>query len=261
MMLQKLIPVKEEQKVKKFKKVEMIMFFSKENKFNLKSFIRKAKTYDQFETKYFEKLVSHYLDNHRSVVPDELGLKLIVISDTHGDLAFGSRFEAFMSQVSEYDLCVILGDIYGYELEKILQIVPKERIVALRGNHDSFDVYEKFGIRNINGKAFTYKGIKFVGIEGSFKYKKAEFPSYTHYESLYLASKMPQKADALLSHDCMFTESKYDMAHSGLAGITYYVYENAVQWHIHGHIHKSYQNSYINGTREKSVYGCECLEI
>jgi len=261
MTLQKLNPVKEGQKVRKFKKVEIIMFFLKENKFNLKSFIRNAKKYDQFETKYFEKLVSHYSLNHGIVVPNRLGLKLIVISDTHGELAFGNRFEAFMSRVPEYDLCVILGDIYGCELEKILKIVPKERIIALRGNHDSFEVYNEYGIYNVNGKAFTYKGVKLAGIEGSFRYKKAEFPSYTHYESLYLASKMPQKADVLLSHDCMFTESKYDMAHSGLAGITYYVYENAVQWHIHGHIHKSYQNSYINGTREKSIYGCEYLEI
>lgn len=237
------------------------MFFSKQNKFVLKRFIRKAKTYDQFETKYFEKLVSYYLDNHRTVVPNQLGLKLIMISDTHGDLAFGNRFESFMSQVSDYDLCVILGDIYGCELEKVLQIVPKEKIIALRGNHDSFDVYDKFGIRNINGQVFLYKGKKLAGIEGSFRYKKAKFPSYTHYESLYLASKMPQKADVLLSHDCMFIESKYDMAHSGLAGITYYVYENAVQWHIHGHIHKSYQKKYSNGTNEKSVYGCEYLEI
>lgn len=237
------------------------MFYSKQNKFNLNRFIRKAKACDSFEAKYFEKLVLHYSVNHRPVVPKKLGLKLIVISDTHGDLAFGNSFEIFMSRISEYDLCVILGDIYGYELEKVTQIVPNNKIIALRGNHDSYDVYEKFNIHNINGQMISCKGIKFAGIEGSFKYKKENFPSYTHYESLMLAYHMPQTADVLLSHDCLFTESKYDIAHSGLAGITYYVYENAVQWHIHGHIHKSYQDIYINGTHEKSIYGCEYLEI
>lgn len=237
------------------------MFFRSNNEFNFKKFMKKAKKYGQFESQGYEELVRHYESNATKVVNKKLGVKLIVISDTHGDLAFDSRFAKFMDTVQEYDLVVILGDIYVYELNKIVDIIPSEKIIALRGNHDSFDIYEKFGIRNINGQKFTYNGIDFVGIEGSFKYKKEEFPSYTHYESLQLATMMPQKADVLLTHDCMFTESKYDIAHSGLAGITYYIFNNTVQWHIHGHIHKSYQSNYSNGCVEKSVYGCEYIEI
>jgi len=237
------------------------MFCIKKTEFNFNKFMKKAKKYGQFESESYEDLVRHFESSATKVVNKRLGLKLVVISDTHGDLAFDNRFAKFMDSVQEYDLVVILGDIYVYELNKIVDIIPNEKIIALRGNHDSYDIYEKFGIRNINGQKFTYNGIDFVGIEGSFKYKKADFPSYTHYESLQLATMMPQKADVLLTHDCMFTESKYDIAHSGLAGITYYVLNNAVQWHIHGHIHKSYKKNYLNGTIEKSVYGCEYIEI
>lgn len=237
------------------------MFFYKKRKFDLKRFLKKAKKYDQFESKAYEEAVQHYKTTAPRVDQKKLGLTLIVISDTHGDLAFGDRFEKFISNVPEYDFMVILGDLHTYELDVITKIVPPKRIIGLRGNHDNFRLYSDYGIYELDGKGYLYKGIKFVGLEGSFKYKKEEFPSYTHYESLLIASQMPQDADVLLTHDAMFTESKYDTAHSGLAGITYYVYKNAVKWHIHGHIHKSYKNTYSNGTIEKSVYGCEVIEI
>lgn len=235
--------------------------FSLNRKIALKRFLREAEKQEPQESKYFETIAEYYEKYAKKVATKKLGLKLIVISDTHGDLAFGNKFEEFFSKIDNYDLCIILGDIYGYELEKILKLVSKERIIALRGNHDNFEVYDEYGIRNINGTTFIYKGIRFAGIEGSFRYKNVEFPSYTHYESLRLASEMPLKADVLITHDRMFTESQYSDAHAGLVGITYYVYENAVQWHIHGHIHESYQKKYSNGTNEKSVYGCEYLEI
>lgn len=238
------------------------MFFLKTNKrFNIKKFLKKASKYDTLDSVLYEELVQYYEKKAELVTPQKLGLKLIVISDTHGDLAFDNRFAKFMDGVPEYDLVIILGDIYSYEIDKIVDIIPTERIIALRGNHDKFDIYDKYGIKNINGQVYDYNGVKFIGIEGSFKYKDASFPSYTHYESLVLATSMPQDADVLLTHDSMFRENKYDTAHIGLAGITYYLFENKTKWHIHGHIHKSYQSNYSNGCIEKSVYGCEYIEI
>lgn len=236
------------------------MLLFKKN-FNIKTFLEKAKKLDPFDMKPYEEIVDYCKANARNVPLKTFGLRLVVISDTHGDLAFGNVFRDFMKQVKRYDFVIVLGDIYAEELTKITEIIPAERIVALRGNHDRFDVYERFGIRNLNGKICTYKNVRFAGIEGSFRYKKENFPSYTQYESLVLAHKMPSDADVLLSHDRMFTQHTHDMAHVGLAGITYYIYQNAVSVHIHGHIHKPYQKVLENGTIEKSVYGCEVVEI
>ena len=227
----------------------------------IEDFLRKAKKFDAFESKKYEEFVKALKKSATPVEQHQFGLRLIVISDTHGDLAFDDRFRVFMNNHAEYDLCIILGDIYVYELDKICEIVPKEKIVALRGNHDRFDVYEKHGIKNINGKIHNIKGTKIAGIEGSNKYKNEESPLYTHYESLYFAHKISQKADILITHDVPFAESKYDRAHEGMVGITYYIYKNGVKTHIHGHIHKSYCTSYDNGTNEISVYGCEYVEI
>lgn len=227
----------------------------------VEKFVKKARNFDEFESKEYEKLVGYLKNDSKVVEQCHQGLKLVVISDTHGDLAFGDRFKVFMDKITEYDICLILGDIYVYELDKICEIIPPEKILAIRGNHDRFDIYDKHRITNINGKVYSVKGIKIAGIEGSNRYKNEEAPLYTHYESLYLACKMKQEADLLITHDIPFMESKYDKAHEGMVGITYYIYKNGVKVHIHGHIHKSYRTSYDNGTNEISVYGCEYVEI
>lgn len=229
---------------------------------SLPKLIRKLKKCGQFELKPYEALVSYLKKNSKAANGEKLGVKLIVISDTHGDIALApERFEHFLQRAGGYDLCVILGDIMSYELDEILKRIPRDKIIALRGNHDTFDVYDKHKIRNINGKIFKYKGVSFAGIEGSFRYKNENFPSYSQAESLALARKMKGGADVLLSHDAMFSEAKYDMAHAGLSGITYYAYKNAVKYHIHGHLHKSYSGEYSNKTVEKCVHGYEIVEI
>ncbi|MBP3359746.1 MAG: metallophosphoesterase family protein [Clostridia bacterium] len=235
-------------------------FFRKKDS-TVVDFLKKARKFDSFESAKYEEIISYLMENCSLVEAKKLGLKLAVISDTHGDLAFGEKFRKFMLNIEEYDLCIVLGDVSTYELDKITELVPINKIIALRGNHDRFDVYHKHGITNINGKVYTCKGIRIAGIEGSNRYKNEKYPLYTHYESLKLAYDMPQKADILISHDCIFTESKYDKAHEGMAGLSYYVYKNNVMYHIHGHIHKSYRSNYPNGTEEISVYGCEYIEI
>ena len=60
----------------------------------------------------------------------------------------------------------------------------------------------------------------------------------------------------------LFVNSKKeDVAHQGLFGITYYLYKNKIPYHIHGHIHNSYKNIMINGTKEISVYMYEYIEL
>ncbi len=236
--------------------------FSKEDSgTDIGRFLKKAKKFSPFEIQEYRELEKTLKGSAVGVEKRPLGLRLVIISDTHGILAYGKGFEAFMKRVIEYDLCVLLGDITSAEVEVILGIVPKEKIIAVRGNHDSFDVYESYGIENISGSVYTYKGVRIAGIEGSFRYKDEDFPSFTQRESLELACSMEQGADVVISHDRVFSPDEDNLVRAGLIGITYYICKNAVQWHIHGHIHKSYEDIYCNGTAEKSVYQCEYVEI
>ena len=151
--------------------------------FNIKTYLMRGRKLDSLDTKLYEEMVCLCEENAPKVAPKTFGLRLVVISDTHGDLAFGDVFLDFMKQVRQYDFVIILGDIYVEELMKITEIIPAERIVALRGNHDRFDVYDRFGIQNLNGRTCTYKNVRFAGLEGSFRYKNESFPSFTQYES------------------------------------------------------------------------------
>lgn len=233
----------------------------REREFSVKRFMRKAARLDSFEIKAYEELFCHLKAELMPVEPKKLGLRLLVIADTHGHLAYNkARLPSYLDRAGEFDLCVLLGDIHVAEMPLILDCIPREKIVALRGNHDSFSLYAEHGIRDVSGSAFEFGGVRFAAIDGSFRYKKERFPSYTQYESLKLAYQLPE-ADVLLTHDVMLSDFEREPAHAGLIGISYYVFNKRPVWHIHGHIHKPYASEYENGTKERSVCLCEIIEI
>jgi len=237
------------------------MWFLPKRRSAIDRFVEQAAKFEPYEIKKYAPLYELLRAEKTAVQPKPLGLRLLVLSDTHGYLAFGdNRFPNYLDTVGAFDLCILLGDIHPAEMPKILDCVPRERIVGIKGNHDPFSLYSDFGVRDISGEVFEYKGVRFAGIDGSFRYKNEPFPSHTQYESLAIAHRLPE-ADVLLTHDVMLSAFDRDPAHSGLIGITHYIYRNPVQWHLHGHIHQSYQRPYENGTIEKSVYQCEYFEI
>ena len=94
------------------------------------------------ENIYYEKELSNKFEKCRTI---NNNINLLIISDTHGDLALSRKLEKKLSEYKNYNLCCILGDISNYDYEIILKYVSKEKIVALLGNHDSFDL-----LKNIN---------------------------------------------------------------------------------------------------------------
>lgn len=186
-------------------------------------------------------------------------IKLLIISDTHGDISLNKELYKKLIDI-DYDLCCILGDIHYADYDIILKYIHKDKIVAILGNHDMFNILSDHGLNNINGEVIEINGIKIGAIQGSFKYKPEKFPSFTHEESIEFLERMPY-VDILLSHDKPLTYDYKDPAHDGLKGITKYLYDKRVPINIHGHIHKSYLDSLKNGTQVKGVYEIELLTI
>lgn len=209
------------------------------------------------ENIYYEKELSNKFEKCRTI---NNNINLLIISDTHGDLALSRKLEKKLSEYKNYNLCCILGDISNYDYEIILKYVSKEKIVALLGNHDSFDLLKKYKLNDINGKIITINGIRIAGIQGSHKYKEEMFPSFTHQESIDFLKNLDE-VDILLSHDRPFLIDYKDSVHDGLKGITKYLYEKRVPYNIHGHLHKNEENELINGTKVIGVYGCELIEL
>lgn len=186
-------------------------------------------------------------------------IRLIVLSDTHNCLD-EKDFSNFLENHKDYDACLLLGDHHPNDLNIILKYINKDKIYGLLGNHD-YNYLEDFNIENINGKIINIKGTTIMGIQGSFKYKPSEFPSFTQKESILFLNDKP-KVDILISHDNGFDSNmSKNPAHQGLFGITYYLFKNRIPYHIHGHIHNPYKKELINGTKEVSVYMCEYIEL
>ena len=213
---------------------------------------------------FFKKQIKEELDyestlKNNGINSFEKDISLLVIADTHGDLVLNKDMQNKIIN-QKYDMCCILGDIHNYDFEIILKYIPREKIIAILGNHDKFDLLKEHGLDDFNGKVININGIKIGAIHGSFKYKDEKFPSFTHEESINFLSKMPY-VDILLSHDKPLTFDYKDPVHDGLKGITKFLYERRVPINIHGHIHQSYLNELKNGTQVKSVYCVELIKI
>lgn len=186
-------------------------------------------------------------------------VKLLIITDTHGELMEDVLSE-YVQRIGTYDACILLGDHYDGDINIVKSIIPMEKLYGLLGNHD-YDYTKRYGIHDINGEIIDINGVKILGMQGSSKYKNTEFPSFTQKESIEFF-KHKESVDILVSHDNRFdyTRDEFD-AHRGLIGITKYLYEKRVPIHIHGHIHKKYNSTLLNGTREFSLYGVELISF
>lgn len=184
-------------------------------------------------------------------------IKILFISDTHGDLALNKKLQTKLRK-AKFDVCCILGDIHDYDYKFILDNIDKESIVGLLGNHDRKTLLSEYNIFDLNGNIIEINGIKIGGIQGSHKYKDEDYPSYTHKESINLLDKL-KKVDILISHDKPLLYDYNDSVHDGLRGITYYLYKNRVPYNIHGHLHKSDDTILKNGTKSIGVYQCEVI--
>lgn len=186
-------------------------------------------------------------------------LKMIVITDTHSCL-IEEEFSRFVLDNNEYDVCLLLGDHSVGDINIILKYIDREKIYALLGNHDG-DYIKEFNLKSLNGNIIEIKGVTLLGIQGSYRYKPENFPSFSQKESIeFLDSK--GKVDILVSHDAPFEMSgRNDVAHQGLFGITYYLFKNKVPYCIHGHLHTKHDKEMVNGTKVKCCHMYEYIEI
>ena len=224
-------------------------------KFFIKLFSNSSNSFpDVFSPKYEEYLLKQYGNSDKI----NNSITLLVIADTHGTLN-EDEFKKYLEN-RQYDICIMLGDHYNRDIDIILRYVDKYKIYGIKGNHD-YNYLNDYSISNISGQVIEINGVKILGMEGSFKYKPVDFPSFTQEDSITFLEDKP-KVDILVTHDKKFDYEKLkDPAHQGLIGITNYIFKNKIPVHIHGHIHEPYVKKMMNGTTEYSVFGYEIIKI
>ena len=220
------------------------------------NFLNKIFTKKYSKCNYEDKLLKQF----ETVEDNNINhIKILIITDTHNCLYYDKE-SINIIQNSQYDICLILGDISNRDIVEILKYVPYGKIYGLLGNHDGLDRFKESNIRNLNGKVITINGVRIAGLQGSHRYKEGDYGMYTHEESLEIAEKM-EKADILVSHDRPFIRDTGDNVHDGLKGITYYCYKNKVKLEIHGHLHEENKEFLKNGTKVMGLYKVKLVEI
>lgn len=210
---------------------------------------------EKFEEKLFKKYGNcNPIQNY--------GLSILFITDTHNCLAYTDKYLNYLKSIKpeEYDLCLILGDLSGLDIDEIKRIVPAEKLFGIVGNHDSINFLEENNVTNINGKVITCKGVKIAGIMGSNRYKVGDYGMQTQEECMALVENM-ENADILISHDKAYIWDREDNVHDGLKGITEYLYKNHIPLHIHGHLHYEFEEILKNGTKSIGLYQIKLLNL
>ena len=186
-------------------------------------------------------------------------ISILIIADCRGNLE-EIKFKRFIEN-RHYDICLLLGDFSGNDVDTIIKYVDNRKIYALLGNHDYKNYIRDNGLKDLNGRLIEVNGVTFTGIQGTFKYKPIDFPSFTQKGSIDFL-KDTEPVDILVSHDTKFnSEAIEDPAHQGLFGITYYIYKNRVPYNIHGHLHEPFKKVMLNGTNEISSYMYEIIDL
>lgn len=149
--------------------------------------------------------------------------------------------------LDEFDLIIACGDLHKSYLE-FLVTLSHCPLLYVPGNHD--DGYEKNppeGCICIDGKVFEYKGVRFLGLGGSYRYRPNGVYMYTEHEmkkriaKLWFQLTKYRGFDVLVTHAPAFGHGDMDtMAHRGFKCFLDLLDKYKPKYMIHGHVHKTY---------------------
>lgn len=187
-------------------------------------------------------------------------LKLLLFADRS---PYGNEISAVREvlQKDNIDIVIMLGDHHDHDIELIREYNSNIKIIGILGNHDGFDFLERNGVEDINGRVYEANGVRIAGMQGSFKYKNVDYPSFTQEQSRVFAENMGP-ADIFITHDSpRGCHERKDDAHIGLEGIREYIMKNNPIINIHGHQHSGQISVLKNGTIVIGIYGAAILDM
>ena len=149
--------------------------------------------------------------------------------------------------LKEFDLIVSCGDLSRRYLE-FLVTMARCPLIYVRGNHDdTFDEEPPEGCICIEDKVFTYKGVTFLGLGGSYRYKRQGSNMYTERA---MAARIRRRRrqiakagglDVLVTHAPALGHGDLDsLPHRGFACFNDLMETYEPAYLIHGHVHRNY---------------------
>jgi Icc-related predicted phosphoesterase len=170
------------------------------------------------------------------------------------------------------DLVVACGDLPPEYLSYLAHVfnVP---LYFVKGNHDiRFKGNPPGGCTDLNGRIVTFKGLRFLGLEGSMwynggPYQYTEKQMRSHIRRLLPVIWWRRGIDVVVTHaPPRGIHDGEDLCHQGFDGFWRLIQRYHPRYFLHGHIHAHFQDAseritHCGSTRVINTYGYHVLEI
>lgn len=171
-------------------------------------------------------------------------MKILAVADEES-----KRFYDYYKpgMLDEFDLIIACGDLHKSYLE-FLVTLSHCPVLYVHGNHDdSFDENPPEGCICIEDQVFEYQGVRFLGLGGSYRYKKDGEHMYTEramkarIRRVWFSIRKKGGFDVLVSHAPAFGQGDLDtLSHRGFRCFLTLMEKYKPKYLIHGHVHKNY---------------------
>lgn len=170
-------------------------------------------------------------------------MKILAISDQEAryyyDFYMPGRFD-------EFDLILACGDLKVKYLE-FIATMARCPVLYVRGNHDEgFAANPPGGCICIEDKIYEYKGVRILGLGGSYRYRPGE-NMYTEKQMRRRIFKVGYQLwkkkgfDILLTHSPAYgLNDEEHIAHRGFECFIELLEKYKPKYFIHGHVHRNY---------------------
>lgn len=151
------------------------------------------------------------------------------------------------------DILVSCGDLPDNLIFDVAKRCHCQEILAVKGNHDSSAPFPA-PIRDLHLKTFPFRGLKFGGFCGSWKYKPRGNYLFENAEVERLLASFPA-VDIFVTHNSpRLVHDREDDVHMGFAAFNQYIQRAKPKIMLHGHQHENVE-SLIGGTRIIGTFG------
>ena len=145
------------------------------------------------------------------------------------------------------DLIISCGDLSRSYLE-FLVTLGNCPLLYVRGNHDdSFADHPPEGCLCIEDNVFLYRGIRFAGLGGSYRYQPDGINMYTEEQmarrirKLWWKIRKNKGVDVLVTHAPAFGKGDLDtIPHRGFRCFLKFMEKYRPRYMLHGHVHRNY---------------------
>ena len=149
-------------------------------------------------------------------------------------------------RLDEYDLIISCGDLSRHYLEFLVTMAHCP-VLYVHGNHDEdYDKYPPEGCECIEDQIYVYKGVRILGLGGSYKYREgthmfSEGQMRWRIFKLWFSLLRHRGVDILVTHaPAWHVNDLDDLPHRGFKCFVDFLDKYKPKYFLHGHVHRNY---------------------